>query len=77
MCEGWYEIGTSHFRRLTRRSFLIHISPEGRDLAERLNRVLEKLEEEIRRRLSPRDLEGFHAVMNAVEEVTRVRLRDR
>jgi DNA-binding MarR family transcriptional regulator len=60
-----------------RRSFLIHISPEGRDLAERLNRVLEKLEEEIRRRLSPRDLEGFHAVMNAVEEVTRVRLRDR
>jgi len=60
-----------------RRSFLIHISAEGKELAERLNRVLETLEEEIRRRVSPRDVKGFHAVMNAVEEITRVRLRDR
>lgn len=58
-----------------RRSFLIHISDEGRELAERLNQCLETLEEEIRGRLGARDLKGFQAVMAAVEEVTRVRLR--
>lgn len=60
-----------------RRSFLIHITDAGRELAERLNALLETFEGEIRERLSDRDLEGFRAVMAAVEEVTRVRLRDR
>ena len=60
-----------------RRSFLIHITDPGRELAERLNRLLEILEAEIRDRLSAEDLEGFRAVMAAVEEVTRVRLRER
>jgi len=59
-----------------RRSFLIHISDEGRELAERLNRRLESLEAEIRARVSPGDVEGFRAVMGAVEEITRVRLRE-
>lgn len=59
-----------------RRSFLIHITDDGRELAQRLNRLLETLEAEIRKRASPRDVKGFHAVMAAVEEVTRVRLRD-
>ena len=59
-----------------RRSFLIHITEEGRELAERLNRLLENLEDEIRKRVSPRDVKGFHAVMAAVEEITRVRLRE-
>jgi MarR family transcriptional regulator, organic hydroperoxide resistance regulator len=63
--------------REDRRSFLIRISEEGLELAERLNRCLETLEEEIRRRVSPRDVKGFHAVMGAVEELTRVRLRER
>jgi DNA-binding MarR family transcriptional regulator len=63
--------------REDRRSFLIHISEEGLELAERLNRCLETLEEEIRGRVSPRDVKGFHAVMGAVEELTRVRLRER
>lgn len=58
-----------------RRSFLIHISDEGKELAERLNQCLETLEEEIRSRLGARDMKGFQAVMAAVEEVTRVRLR--
>ena len=58
-----------------RRSFLIHISDEGRELAARLNQCLEALEEEIRGRLGARDMKGFQAVMAAVEEVTRVRLR--
>jgi MarR family transcriptional regulator, organic hydroperoxide resistance regulator len=60
-----------------RRSFLIHITDPGRELAERLNRILEIFEAEVRERLSSQDLEGFRAVMAAVEEVTRVRLRDR
>jgi DNA-binding MarR family transcriptional regulator len=59
-----------------RRSFLIHITDEGRDLAERINGLLEKLEEDILRRVSERDVKGFQAVMKAVEEVTRVRLRE-
>jgi DNA-binding MarR family transcriptional regulator len=59
-----------------RRSFLIHITDGGRELAERLNGILEILEEEIRQHVGPRDLKGFHAVMKAVDEVTRVRLRE-
>jgi len=59
-----------------RRSFLVHLSDEGRELAGRLNRCLDALEDEIRGRLGPRDMEGFRAVMGAVEEVTRVRLRE-
>lgn len=60
-----------------RRSFLIHITPAGTELADRSNRLLEALEAEIRGRTDPRDVQGFHAVMAVVEEVTRVRLRER
>ena len=63
--------------REDRRSFLVHISEQGIELAERLNRLLEKLEDEIRSLVSPRDIKGFHAVMRAVEEITRVKLRER
>ncbi len=62
--------------REDRRSFLIHISEAGRELAERLNRCLETLEQEIRERVGSRDVEGFQAVMSAVDEITRVRLRE-
>jgi DNA-binding MarR family transcriptional regulator len=60
-----------------RRSFLIHISRKGRALTARLNRLLERLEGEIRGRVRAADVRGFHAVMGAVEEITRVRLRER
>ena len=60
-----------------RRSFLIHITDQGRARAEQSNRVLLDLEEAIRSRVTPRDVEGFHAVMRAVEEITQVRLRER
>jgi DNA-binding MarR family transcriptional regulator len=60
-----------------RRSFLIHITEEGRRLTERLNRVLETLERDIRERVSSGNVKGFHAVMGAVEDITRVRLRER
>jgi DNA-binding MarR family transcriptional regulator len=60
-----------------RRSFLIHITDAGRQLAEEATRVLETLESDILAHVSPRDVEGFHAVMRAIEQVTRVQLRER
>jgi DNA-binding MarR family transcriptional regulator len=60
-----------------RRSFLIHLSDAGRELADRTNGLLEALEADIRAHVQPRDVEGFHAVTAAVERVTRVRLRER
>lgn len=60
-----------------RRSFLIHITDKGMELAARLNRLLKSLEDEIRGQVEARDVKGFHAVMGAVEEITRVQLRPR
>ncbi|HEX8906952.1 MAG TPA: MarR family transcriptional regulator [Longimicrobiaceae bacterium] len=60
-----------------RRSFMIHITDDGRELAERANRQLEAFEEELRGRLTTREIEGFQAVMAAIEEITRVQLRER
>lgn len=60
-----------------RRSFLIHITDEGRTMADEADRVLVALEDDIRARVSARDVEGFHAVMRAIEEITQVKLRER
>ena len=60
-----------------RRSLLVHITDRGRDLTGRLNRLLERLEHDIRARLSRPEVKGFRAVMAAVDDVTRVRLRQR
>jgi DNA-binding MarR family transcriptional regulator len=60
-----------------RRSFLIHITDEGRAMADEADRVLAALEDDIRARVSARDVEGFHAVMRAIEEITQVKLRER
>jgi DNA-binding MarR family transcriptional regulator len=60
-----------------RRSFLIHITDRGRELTARLNRLLDKLEDDIRARLRRAEAKGFHAVMAAVEDVTRVQVRGR
>ncbi len=60
-----------------RRSFLIHVTPAGRKLTHHLNRLLAALEKDLRARVRSGDVKGFHAVMAAVGEVTRVRLRER
>ncbi|HEU4562026.1 MAG TPA: MarR family transcriptional regulator [Longimicrobium sp.] len=60
-----------------RRSFLLHVTDAGVELAERLNGRLTQLEAEIRARVSDADMDGFRAVMAAVDEVTRVQLRER
>lgn len=60
-----------------RRSFLIHVTDQGRAVAEEADRRLVAFEDEIRRRVPARDVAGFHAVMAAIEEITRVTLRER
>lgn len=68
------------FRELNpddRRSLLVNVHEAGEELAENLNRVLTALEADIRARLSDEELAGFRAVMAAVEDVTRVQLRER
>jgi DNA-binding MarR family transcriptional regulator len=60
-----------------RRSYLIHLTERGRELTTRLNRLLEKLEDDIRTRLRRAEAKGFHAVMAAVDDVTRVQVRER
>lgn len=60
-----------------RRSFLVHLTGQGRRLTDRLNRVLADLEGAIRERVSAREVEGFHGVMAAIGTVTDVRLRER
>ncbi|NIP57472.1 MAG: MarR family transcriptional regulator [Gemmatimonadetes bacterium] len=60
-----------------RRSFLIHVTDDGRELADRINERLLELEAAIRSQVDPGEVEGFRAVMEAIEEITRVRLRER
>jgi DNA-binding MarR family transcriptional regulator len=60
-----------------RRSLLVHLTDPGRELTARLNRLLERLEDDIRARLRRPEVKGFQAVMAAVEDVTRVRVRER
>ena len=60
-----------------RRSLLVHLTDRGRELTGRLNRLLAKLEGDIRARLRQPEVTGFHAVMAAVNDVTRVRVRAR
>lgn len=60
-----------------RRSFLVHITGRGTELAGRVTRLLRTLEDDIHQRVLGRDIKGFHAVMRAVDEITHVRLRER
>lgn len=60
-----------------RRSFLIHVTAEGRKVADQATRALLAFEEKVRARVNARDLQGFRAVMAAIGTVTEVRLRER
>lgn len=60
-----------------RRSFLIHITDEGRAVAGRITGQLVAIEDAIRSHVSARDVAGFRAVMGAIGDVTRVELRGR
>jgi len=58
-----------------RRSFLVRLTPEGRAVAERLQRILESFERRVRERVGEREMEGFRSVLEAIAEVTQVRVR--
>ncbi len=58
-----------------RRSFLIEATPAGQATARELNEVLARFEAEVRERVGEDQIAGFRAVMQAVQDVTRVELR--
>jgi DNA-binding MarR family transcriptional regulator len=53
-----------------RRSVLVRLTRRGGAAADRLRRTLVSLEAAIRSRLDEREIDGFRAVMNAIQEVT-------
>lgn len=58
-----------------RRSFLIHLSEDGRRAADRVNRTTRRFERAVLERVSERDLAGFAAVLAAIEAETGVVVR--
>jgi len=54
-----------------RRVVLVGLTPKGAAAADRLRRRLRALEEAIRSGVNAREIEGFQAVMLAIEEATR------
>ena len=59
-----------------RRSFLIGLTPAGSELAQRVNRPVDELEEEIGKRVGDEELRGFDSVMSAIAEATAVEVRE-
>ncbi|HWM87858.1 MAG TPA: MarR family transcriptional regulator [Kofleriaceae bacterium] len=60
---------TRELRREDRRSFLVSLTRAGRAAAARVHRRLAALEEAALARASERDLRGFHAVLEALQEL--------
>jgi MarR family transcriptional repressor of emrRAB len=60
-----------------RRSSLVKLTRSGRRLADRIQGIVEALETELGRNVDRRQLQGFEAVMNAIEDVTQITVRDR
>lgn len=58
-----------------RRSFVIHVTEKGREVAARLQVIVDELEQAIEGRVKPADIEGFRAVMAAVGAVSGVDVR--
>lgn len=58
-----------------RRSWMISLQDDGRTLAMKIRRILEKLEDAILKEADRRDLEGFGRLMESIAEVTSVGLR--
>src|SRR5581483_2294014 len=57
-----------------RRSWIVEITREGDNLANKLRREYEDFEYRLLRRIRPQDLEGFKSVMDAIALVTQVAL---
>lgn len=59
-----------------RRSFVIRLTWRGRRLADRIQKIVEALEKQLRSMVSANDVKGFSTVMSAINEVTQVTLRE-
>lgn len=58
-----------------RRSFIVKITRQGRALAGKIQKLVDEIERELKRRVTAGQLKGFQAVMAAVDEFTHVDLR--
>ncbi|MBU0754733.1 MAG: MarR family transcriptional regulator [Planctomycetes bacterium] len=58
-----------------RRSWVITLTPKGKNLALKLRQMIEQLEEDVLKQLKPNQLKGFHAVMDAVAQTTKQQVR--
>ncbi len=58
-----------------RRSFLLDLTPAGREAAETVQAEVDRLEKAIARRITAEDEAGFRRVMNAIAEATQVKLK--
>jgi len=58
-----------------RRSFLVHLTVAGADLAGKVQRPVDELERRIHAELDPDDVCGFDRVMEAIARVTQVQVR--
>jgi DNA-binding MarR family transcriptional regulator len=70
--KGWLR------RRLDsedRRSFLVELTARGRRVAEQVNREVRSLEESVLKEVTPKQMRGFEAVVQALGRVTDVRLK--
>ncbi len=59
-----------------RRSFLVALTPAGRQVAGLVRQIIEGLEDRLLQRVTPADLSGFQRVMAAIAAETAVELRD-
>lgn len=60
-----------------RRSFTIELTPDGRKLAGKLRKVLEAFEQDVKEQVNDKQMAGFRAVMQAIADVTNVKVRER
>jgi DNA-binding MarR family transcriptional regulator len=58
-----------------RRSFLVELTAAGRRTATEVQRPVDELEKDIRAAITDEDLRGFHRVLEAIGEVTKVQVR--
>ena len=68
---------TRHVGAADRRTFVIRLTPRGRQVAARVHRHLDALEKAVAGRFSPEELRAFAKVLAAVEEEAHGRARTR
>lgn len=60
-----------------RRSFEVTLSRKGKTLAKRLREIMLQLEKQLDSEISERDLQGFHKVMQAIDQLPQAHERAR